>query len=57
MRIRGEVQVAEELAHKAFHLNQVAQCIGFCCVDGAGIAHLCEKLSYDIVVALNLVGQ
>ena len=57
MNIRGEVQVSEELPHEAFHLNQVAQGIGFCSVDGAGIAHLCEKLGYDIIVALDLMGQ
>lgn len=57
MIIRGEVQVPEELSHEAFYLDQVAQRIGFCCVDGAGIAHLCEKLGHDIVVALDLVGQ
>lgn len=55
--VRWEVQVPEELPHEAFHLNQVAQRIGFGRIDSAGVAHLCEKLGHDIVVALDLVGQ
>lgn len=52
----GQAQVSEQLAHEAFHLDQVAQGIWLCRVDVAGIAHLGQELGGDIVAGLDLLG-
>ena len=50
-----EVDAAEKLAHPSFDLDNISQRIGLGCVDHTRVAHLVEKLSDDVILALNLL--